>query len=578
LFQQMARRLARRGRATDASPGLVVLEVDGLSHGELRAALEAGDMPTLRGWLERGSHRLMSWDCEVPSQTSSSQAGILHGHNDDIPGFRWYEKRTGRLVVSGRPGDAAMIEARIARGGGLLRAGSGFSNVFSGEAPRSVMTTSTLHGAHRRAYRYSPPFFGYYLNPYQVGRALVLLLVEVMREWMGALRQRLARRTPRVGRGGAYPLLRAMSTVVLRDMSVQLLTEELAAGVPVNYTAFVGYDVVAHYAGVASPDVRRVLRGIDGRIARLERAARRAPRPYRFCVISDHGQSPAIPFSHRHGETLEELVRRLLHAGPGAVRGSVGSDETGSHVQALLAEPLGAERAATVARRLEEGTAAAQVAARVGSDYGATAAPDAPPSGARGADVVVCASGNLGLVYFTHPLHRVTLEELEELHPGLATELVAHPGIGFVLARSRVHGPLVLGRDGSHALRSGRITGTDPLLPYGGRAAAHLRRLDGFTNVGDLVVNGRVEADGETVVGFEEHLGTHGGLGGPQTEAFLIHPEVYGPVPEPLVGAVALHALLRAWAPTATGGGMRDAGAESSGTREGGRPGSRAPA
>jgi hypothetical protein len=46
---------------------------------------------------------------------------------------------------------------------------------------------------------------------------------------------------------------------------------------------------------------------------------------------------------------------------------------------------------------------------------------------------------------------------------------------------------------------------------------------------------------------FEELISFHGGLGGSQTRPFLLHPARL-PVPaKPLVGAEAVHRLLRAW-------------------------------
>ena len=44
--------------------------------------------------------------------TSASQAGILHGNNDGIPAFRWYERDREQLMVSSNPEDAAEIVRR----------------------------------------------------------------------------------------------------------------------------------------------------------------------------------------------------------------------------------------------------------------------------------------------------------------------------------------------------------------------------------------------------------------------------------------------------------------------------------
>ena len=46
---------------------------------------------------------------------------------------------------------------------------------------------------------------------------------------------------------------------------------------------------------------------------------------------------------------------------------------------------------------------------------------------------------------------------------------------------------------------------------------------------------------------FEELISFHGGLGGPQTQAFVLHPARLAMPHEPLVGAASVHELLRGW-------------------------------
>ena len=60
---------------------------------------------------------------------------------------------------------------------------------------------------------------------------------------------------------------------------------------------------------------------------------------------------------------------------------------------------------------------------------------------------------------------------------------------------------------------------------------------------------------------FEELICFHGGLGGPQTEAFILHPEAL-PVPdEPIIGAAAVHGVLSDWRRRLQGGGQLPQGA-----------------
>src|SRR6185503_5255132 len=48
-----------------------------------------------------------------------------------------------------------------------------------------------------------------------------------------------------------------------------------------------------------------------------------------------------------------------------------------------------------------------------------------------GQDVVVLGSGNLGLIYLMDRTERLTLEDIDELHPRLIPALRSHPHVGW---------------------------------------------------------------------------------------------------------------------------------------------------
>jgi hypothetical protein len=97
--------------------------------------------------------------------------------------------------------------------------------------------------------------------------------------------------------------------------------------------------------------------------------------------------------------------------------------------------------------------------------------------------------------------------------------------------------------------------GEDPLAGHGSRAAADLLRVAGLEDAGDLVLVSRVDDVG-MVHAFEGLVGSHGGLGGAQNEAVLLHP-AHLELPDDeledvdgtpmLVGAEAVHRRLVAW-------------------------------
>jgi hypothetical protein len=161
--------------------------------------------------------------------------------------------------------------------------------------------------------------------------------------------------------------------------------------------------------------------------------------------------------------------------------------------------------------------------------------------------VVVLASGNLGLVYLMEEPRRLFVEEIEERHPRLVDDLRRHPHIGFLLVHSREHGATVMGANGTHYLDDGRVIGQDPLAGFPANAAAHLRRTDSFKHAPDIAINSFYDPELERGCAFEELISFHGGLGGPQTRPFILYPVELAVPSEPIVGAVGVHDLLTRW-------------------------------
>src|SRR6185312_8121373 len=107
-------------------------------------------------------------------------------------------------------------------------------------------------------------------------------------------------------------------------------------------------------------------------------------------------------------------------------------------------------------------------------------------------------------------------------------------------------GPVVLGRDGIHRLRTGEVLGEDPLAPYGEHAPRLVARTASFPHCPDVVINSRYDPETDEASPFEPHVGSHGGLGGPQQRGFVVHPRGFAP-PGEVVGAEELHRVFRGW-------------------------------
>jgi hypothetical protein len=161
--------------------------------------------------------------------------------------------------------------------------------------------------------------------------------------------------------------------------------------------------------------------------------------------------------------------------------------------------------------------------------------------------IVTVSSGNLAMIYLAEQADRVDEETIDEMYPELILGLAGHPGIGFVVVHSRVDGPVAIGAAGRHRLRDGHVEGADPLFGFGHRAAPDLLAHQGVAHVGDLVLVSSIDQGTDEVAAFEELVGSHGGIGGWQTEALLLHPAGWPLRERTMVGPAAVHRQLVAW-------------------------------
>jgi Type I phosphodiesterase / nucleotide pyrophosphatase len=509
---RVTQRIARRGGDAEETdvPGIVFLEIDGLALPVLQRAMRNGSTPTMARWLEQATHRLAEWEPDLSSQTGASQAGILLGSNEDIPAFRWVEKETATVMVCSAPADCAEIERRHLVGRGLLaNGGASRGNLLSGEADYVILTASRSE-AEKHA---NPGYRAFFANGFNVLRSLVLFFWEVILEWEAAARAKRRDVRPRGHRGGLYPFMRAALCVVVRDLIVYGVLTDMMKGRPAIYATFSSYDEVAHHSGLERADTMEALRKLDQQFGRIERARRYAARPYEIVVLSDHGQTQGATFKQRNGYGLDELVERSVDRAE--VAAAVSGDENQSTVGRAVNEASGGRRGKKPAK-----------------------------NDVSGRDVAVLASGNLGLVYLMDEPRRLTLEEIESRHPRLVPALREHPHLGWLLVRSEREGPLVLGPRGTRYLASDRVEGEDPLAEFSRSAAQHLKRADGFAHVADIMVGSFYDPTLEEGSAFEELISFHGGIGGPQTRPFLLHPVELTLPDEPIVGAAAVNELL----------------------------------
>jgi uncharacterized membrane protein YvlD (DUF360 family) len=516
-------RVAQRHATSVREPGLVIVQLDGLGRGLLREALRAGATPTLSRWLRDGTHRGYRWHTGLPATTPAGQAVLLHGDVRTVPSFRWYEKKSGKLIVANRPADAAELQRRISTGNGLLaQGGVSVSNLFSGDAPTRILTMSDARLPTR-----TRGLATFATGPLGFIRTVVVFVGQVVEELYQGRRQRRRDVRPRVPRGRVFALLRAVTTAFLHDLNIAIVAEQMARGAPVIFVDFVDYDEVAHHAGPTRPESMRTLDTLDRVLGFLGDVAGEVNRDYEIAVVSDHGQSQGEPFEQLSGQRLDEVVAALVaeHAEPAT---HAGSPEQWSTANVLLTGAARSNRAiGALARR------------RADADDMTVALGDVPT---EAAEVVVAASGSLAHLYLAAVSGWASVDTIADRYPALLPGLAAQAGIGAVVGCNAAGEPVVWTDEGW----------VDPdtsaaVAVYGPRAADDVRQLFTRDHTGDLVLLGRYDPDTDEVAAFEDLVGSHGGLGDDQTEAVLIVPTTWSSLCDPgvvLTGRQVHEALL----------------------------------
>ena len=495
-------------------PGLIIVEIDGLAYDVLKEALDKGLMPTVKSMMDT-THTLRMWETDLSSQTGASQAGILHGNNEDITAFRWIEKENGNQMMQCSGVDKVKtLEERISNGDGLLvDNGASRSNLFSGDTDNVIFTFSKILNLRKL---YNKAWFSVFSNPSNFARIVSLFLAEMILEIISQIKHSVKNIQPRISRGIAYIPTRAATNVFMREINTSTLIGDMMVGdIDVAYSTYLGYDEIAHHSGVRDEDSWKALKGMDKQIRRLVKTNKYIPRKYQFVIQSDHGQTNGATFKQRYGQSFEDYVKSLLPANMKMFAKMTSNED--HYAESFL--PLSRKNDNLIDKdELDE----------LGDS-----------------EVIVLASGNLAMIYLTQWSHRLTYEEMQKFFPELIPGIVNNEYIGFIVVRSSEKGDLAIGKNGTYYLDTGEIDGENPLEGFGKNIVRHLKRNSSFKYTPDILVNSFYDEENDEVCAFEELVGSHGGAGGSQSKPFILYPSDWTINDEEIIGAESIYRILK---------------------------------
>jgi endonuclease/exonuclease/phosphatase family metal-dependent hydrolase len=489
---------------TANEPGLVLIQIDGLSNGELELALRRGEMPFTQRLLRREHYQLHPMYAGVPSTTPAVQAELFYGVQAAVPGFNFLQRESQRLVRMYEPAAAADVEQQVQAAGGapLIEGGSCYSDNFTGGAAEPHFCPSSAGWGPALRETHSLVRLVLILsNAYSFVRTAVLLLLELLLALIDFGRGLIQGRDLRAEL--KFVPTRVLIVILLRELITIGVKIDIARGLPIIHVNFLGYDEHAHRRGPGSLFAHWTLKGIDDAIARIWRASHRSERrSYDVWIYSDHGQQRVQPYEAVSGRSFTqaaaEVFTRVL-GGPVTVRSSGRAGEQLQRIRMFGGVRTQAFFARGLARIMNE-------------KY-----PE--PADAPAAQLAVAPLGPVAHLYYDRALPEPRLVEL-------AAALVARAGVPLVLHRSAAGEVRATTQAGEFSLKENPAAVLGAQHPYLEAACSDLVALCEHPDAGILIAIGHCA--GGVALSFAIENGAHGGASSDETAAFALLPADIG--------------------------------------------------
>jgi endonuclease/exonuclease/phosphatase family metal-dependent hydrolase len=482
----------KRPAGETEEPGLILIQIDGLSRSQLEAAVSRGRMPFLARLIKRGHFSLENFYSGIPSTTPAVQAEIFYGVRTAVPAFQFLHRRSGKVMRMYEAESAAEIEKELRERcpDPLLKGAHAYSNIYRAGADRTRYCSQDL--APDELLRRLHPFKGMLLFlaylP-KILRMLGLAVVELVLAVVDAVKGLYEREG--IWKEIGFVPARVVVCILLRELIRFRVLLDVERGTQVIHANFLGYDEQAHRRGPASAFAHWTLKGIDRTIRDIYRAGHQsAHRDYELMIYSDHGQEHSEPYEKRYGRSLDIALAEVFAKGPLSGRAI-----WMKKMPELVGNSLDRFRSLMG-----------------GSPVSMTASGEPDP----GTQIIVTAMGPIGHLYLPEQPDAPAMEN----H---ARALVHRAGIPMVLLKQQDHTVKVFNLRGEWLLPRDRTEVMGAEHPFLDEATQDLIDLCFHENAGDIVFSGWGPAG--KPLSFPLENGAHCGPGYEETRGFLLLPD-----------------------------------------------------
>ncbi len=310
----------KQSKATEAHPGLVLIQIDGFSKTQLNRALQKGEMPFLQRLLKSQHYNQFPLYTGLPSSTPSVQGELFYGVKQIVPAFAFFDEKFNKVFRMYNREAVIEVERQLVqqqsvkegeKSQGLLSGGSSYSNVYAGGARESHFCAVKIGwDMFWRGVNSSKIVLLCLTHLYDFVRITVLMVVETILAFIDFLYGVLTGED--FGKELKFISTRTFICILLRELVALGAKMDISRGLPVVHMNFLGYDEQAHRRGPSTKFAHRALRGIDNTIAEIYwQAAHSTRRNYDVWIYSDHGQEDSISYVMEYGKTVEQAVTEI---------------------------------------------------------------------------------------------------------------------------------------------------------------------------------------------------------------------------------------------------------------------------
>jgi hypothetical protein len=446
--------------------GLVILHIDGVSYPMLLRALKKGYMPYLSKFIKEKKYKIDKYLCGLPSTTPYCQAGVLYGDNKNIPGFRWWDKKIGKLITFGSDTTFQKVSHKyFKKHPPLAEKGACIAACYSAGASEAITLAYKEKVSYSLFQVRAALLFRWLKNPFHVidwaFNSIVFLGISILKLIRTIL-------------NGEKISMEYFFKDILNELFIHHITRfavrtAMMREFPVIFAGLYSYDEIAHAFGPRDVLSYKTLSEIDRSIKYITKHTKYNNLEYEFVILSDHGNVKTVPFTSIENEHLADKLSKIL---PTYII---------EEIPGKTIEPL---------------------------------------NNING-HILFVFSGQLVNVYIKNVSGRVPYKKLKKLYPQLLSFLIKTPEIEFLMMKD-ANDDVIITKEKTIRFNKNRNYLKQLLSKFGDPEIIkkQLHRLNTNNTAGDIIVFGVYKNNVQ--ITFEDQVGSHSALGGEQTTPFIL--------------------------------------------------------